>query len=136
MVGIRIIGMRADAEVRAVFIRFARWLRTERSFPTLLPVYLNPGPLVRGPEGELSVALFFAPDDRTQVPYISIATGDYEDMCRALGRDDAMASLIHSLCHELQHYDQWCTGRSQSERGVKAAASRLLYRYSAVTEHP
>jgi hypothetical protein len=136
MAGIQIVGGRADAEVRAAYVRFARWLRAERSFPTRLPVYLNPGPLVRSPAGFLVVGVFFGPYDRTQVPFISLATGDYRDLRRTLGRDDALASLLFTLCHELQHYDQWCTRRPQVERGVNAAARKLLHRYSAVTEHP
>ncbi len=121
---------------RSAYMRFAQWLRAERSFPTRLPVYLNPGPVVRSPEGVLVVGLFFVPYDKAEVPFISVATGDYRALRRAHGRDDALASLLFTLCHELQHYDQWCAGRPQVERGVNAAARRLLHRYSAVTEHP
>jgi hypothetical protein len=134
--GLRIRGQRGHPEVRAALIRFASWLRRHREFPKLLPVYLIAGDQVRTGEGELCSASFFAPDSKLDAPYARIATGDFPRLRRSRGRDSALAAYLHSLAHELVHYDQWLAGTAPTERGVVLQATRMVDRYAMDVRHP
>ena len=134
--GLRIRGQRGHPEVRAALIRFAGWLRRNREFPTILPVYLLAGDQVRTVEGDLGSASFFAPDSRLDAPYVRIATGDFPKLRRSRGQDSAIAAFLHSLAHELVHYDQWVAGSALTERGVVRKASRTVEQYARTTRHP
>ena len=134
--GLRIVGSRGPAEVRACFIRFARWLRTQYDFPIHVPVYLTKGEYLRTMHGEWVAASFFQPFSRNVEPYIRVSTGDYLTLRRERGRDHALGAFLHSLCHELVHYQQWLeTGRCW-ERGVAVRAGSIVRRYSFTTRSP
>jgi hypothetical protein len=134
--GIRVRGQRGHPEVRAAIIRFARWLREHRSFPTVLPVYLSSGEMVRTIEGELGSASFFAPYSKKDAPYVRIATGDYPETRRRRGRDNALAGYLASLAHELVHYDQWLNDEELHERGVRRQANRVVDQYAKAVDRP
>jgi hypothetical protein len=116
--------------------RFARWLRQEYNFPIRVPVYLNKHRSFVTIEGEEATASFFAPYDRTIEPYIRIATGDYEDLVVKYGKNDALASYICSLAHEIVHYQQWIADGSTSEEGVEEKADTILRRYAHTVDEP
>src|SRR2546421_6253232 len=80
--GLRIHGERGDPSVRDALIRYARWLRSNYSFPVRVPVYLKPGEQFMTAEGEIAVSSFFAPFDRGEEPYIRIATGDFSSLTK------------------------------------------------------
>lgn len=134
--GLRIRGHRAHREVRAALIRFARWLRCKYDFPIRVPVYLSPEKEIRTIHGNKVSASFFAPFDRNVEPYIRIATGDYEDLKRERGRDNALAAFITSLSHEIIHYRQWIDTGDVWERGVAVKSEGILGRYAADVDHP
>ena len=134
--GIRIRGHRGHPVVRGALIRFACWLRETHEFPIRVPVYLSPHERVRTVHGEWASASFFAPWDRNVEPYIRIATGDYPRLRSAGSRDDALASYITSLAHEVVHYHQWVATGEMHERGVARAAIGLLRRYEATVARP
>src|SRR5690242_13116859 len=134
--GLRIRGERGHPEVRDALIRYARWLRQNYDFPIRVPAYLLPHRALRPKSGGHAQAIFFAPFDRTQEPYIRIATGDYPEWKRKLGRDNALASWIVSLSHEVVHYRQWVETGETFERGVAAKANRMLDRYAKTVDHP
>jgi hypothetical protein len=99
-------------------------------------VYLLPGERVRTIHGDLVSASIFLPWERTEEPYIRIATGDYPALRRKRGRDNALASFLNSLSHEVIHYRQWIDTGDSTEHGVVAHASRLVDRYAATVDHP
>lgn len=134
--GIRIRGERGHPEVRAAFLRFAQWLRREYEFPVRVPVYLFPGAQIVTVHGDRVGASFFAPYDRHEEPRIRIATGDFEQLRKERGRDDALAVFLHSFAHELVHYQQWIEGKELSERGVVRRADGIVARYAMTREHP
>ena len=134
--GLRIRGARGNPEVRGALIRYAKWLRKNYEFPMRCPVYLFPSPTIITQDGEHASASFFGPYDRSVEPFIRIATGDYPDLLRIDGRDDALAAFIHSLSHEVVHYFQWCETGNATERGVDRKASKMLDRYALTTDHP
>src|SRR5262245_53381894 len=134
--GVRIRGARGHPEVRGALIRFARWLRREYEFPIRVPVYLFPSEHIITMHGDRVSASFFAPNDRTVEPFIRIATGDYGELRRARGRDNALAAFLHSFAHELVHYQQWVATGTVSERGVVRKAKSIVERYATSTDHP
>ncbi len=134
--GLRTCGARGNSTVRRALIRYSRWLRTEYEFPIRVPVYLFPSKFIVTQEGQRVSASFFGPYDRNVEPFIRIATGDYLELSRELGRDNALASFINSLNHELAHYWQWIeTGRTW-ESGISKITSAMLRKYEAVVRYP
>lgn len=134
--GLRIITRRGDPEVGAAILRFARWLRSEFEFPIRVPVYLSPRVRISTIDGEEVTASFFAPFDLTVEPYIRIATGDYSEERDERGRDNALASYLYSLAHEVLHYQQWIRGHDLSEDGVDEESVRIVERYAMTVDHP
>jgi hypothetical protein len=134
--GIRIRGARGHKDVRRALIRYARWLRADFEFPIRVPVYLYPHSFLVTGDGRECSACFFEPYDRQVEPYIRVATGDYPQLKRELGRDNALAAFIVSLSHEVVHYQQWTAGITVSERGVAARAVRMLRAYEQTTGRP
>jgi hypothetical protein len=132
--GLRIVGHRGNVEVRGAIIRFARWLRSQYDFPMRVPVYLRPEPILVNMYGQECSASFFAPWNRKVEPYIRIATGDYPQCKRRMGRDHALAGYLGSLAHEVIHYQQWLKANRLSEKGVERAARRIVERYALVVE--
>jgi hypothetical protein len=122
--------------VAAALIRFAKWLRANFEFPMRVPVYLHPTPTITTIHGDVASASFFAPFDRNVEPYIRIATGDYRELKRDRGRDNALASYIISLSHEIAHYRQWLATGDTWERGVVRQAVAMLRAYEKTVDHP
>src|ERR1700756_513228 len=112
--GLRVKGHKAHPEVRQSMIKFAKWLRTQFVFPIRVPVYLSPKTQIRS-NGILVSASFFAPDCKDVEPFIRIATGDYKSLKKKRGRNNALASVLCSLAHEVIHYQQWYSGAPLSE---------------------
>ena len=134
--GLRIRGARGHPEVRGAYVRYAKWLRKNYEFPIRCPVYLYPSDMLLTRDGKLASAIFFGPYDRNEEPNIRIATGDYPDLERADGRDNALASYIHSFSHEIVHYIQWCETGNATERGVERKADSMLRRYTLDVDRP
>ena len=79
---------------------------------------------------------YFAPWDRCEEPYIRIATGDYPAERRSRGRDNALASFLASMAHEVIHYRQWVETGDVWERGVVVRASNLVDKYALTVDRP
>ena len=134
--GVRIRGAKEHPEVRWAFIRFARWLRQEYEFPIRVPVYLYPSEKITTMHGDKVVASFFAPWDRSVEPYIRVATGDYVQLKKERGRDNALGACLNSFAHEFVHYQQWVSTGEIWERGVIRRAQGIVDRYAMTTDHP
>src|SRR5207247_7871475 len=102
--GSRIIVRRGHPAVRAALCRYASCLRAEIEFPVRVPVYLLPGKRVRTVDGQFASPSIFLPWSRGVEPYIRVATGDYDELRRAGGRDNALAAYLSSQSHEVVHY--------------------------------
>jgi hypothetical protein len=111
-------------------------LRSQVEFPIRLPVYLTAGERVRTVDGQLASASIFLPWSRKVEPYIRVATGDYNVLRRARGRDNALAAYLSSLSHEIVHYKQWVETGRVSERGVVTKARGLVEKYARTVDHP
>jgi hypothetical protein len=134
--GLRLHGSRGHVEVRNCIIRFAMWIRKVKSFPVRLNVYLSPRPFILASDGDHCVGLIRIPDNPVYFPYIRLATGDYEQRKSKLGRDNALASDLYTLCHEMIHYWQWIKTDRMWENGVYRQACYLVDKYARTTKHP
>jgi hypothetical protein len=134
--GIRIKSAKCDTEIRGAIIRFARWLRVQYEFPIRVPVYLYLTDHIITMHGEKVCASFFAPWSRKVEPYIRLATGDYRQLKKERGRDNALAALLHSFAHEVVHYQQWVATGEITERGVAIRARRMVGLYANTVDHP
>ena len=127
--GLVIRGQRGNPVARRALIRFARWARREFEFPIRVPVYLSNAQTVRFFNGERVSAKFIWGLSRREEPYISVATGDYPQLRRERGRYNALATTVHSLCHEILHYQQWWAREEMTERGIEVRATTIVKRY-------
>lgn len=129
-----------DPEVRRALMQFSKWLRSEYAFPLRVQVYVKGTPTIRAKDGDMVVGTFFEPISYFWEPYIRIATGDYHDLCQKNGKDNALASILTTLSHELTHYYQWINGISLTEKGLECQADRyasyIIREYSETCEHP
>ncbi len=129
-----------DAEVKRAFKEFAVWLRSRFRFPIRLVVYVKAAKRIKAYDGEMVCGTYFGPFDHTEEPYIRLAVGDYDDLCIALGQDNALATLLHGMAHEMTHYYQWLRDmeltEKQEERQAEYYASRIVDMYAETREHP
>ncbi len=129
-----------DTEVKKACIEFAKWLRNKYYFPVRIPVYFKASEYVKTQSGEFVSAKFFEPFDKMVEPYISIATGDIEEIERKYGKDDALAAVLCSLAHELTHYFQWINDvnltDNQAEKQARYYKKKIVDDYAMTREHP
>ena len=129
-----------DSDVKRACSEFAMWLRSEYYFPLRILVYVKGTRTVSTKDGENVVGSFFEPFSYCDEPYIKIATGDYGDLTRALGKDNALASILQTLAHELTHYYQWINNIHLTPIGRERQATRysnyIIDEYSTTREHP
>ena len=127
-------------EVRRALKEFTVWMRKKYSFPIRIPVYVKSSERIKARDGDIVCATFFEPDDKYVEPYIKIATGDYFELERTDGRDNALAAILGSLIHELAHYYQWinCINLTEvgRERQANAYTGIILGECAKTREHP
>lgn len=129
-----------DPEVKRALLEFGKWLRSEYVFPVRVTAYIKSTEYIKAMDGDLVSATFFGPFDKNEEPYIRLATGDYPAICSKRGKDNALASIIASLAHELTHYFQWLNDIKLTEIGIERQAKKyaifILNEYSETREHP
>ncbi|MEK4031395.1 hypothetical protein MKZ02_23320 [Pseudobacillus sp. FSL P4-0506] len=124
-------------EVRRACLEFGKWMRKEFDFPIRVVVYLKKDYQIKNiTTKELVSATFFAPYDKTQEPYIRIATGDYLELLEELGQDNALASILGSIAHEVGHYYQWVDNKDLDEDEAEDYGEYMLDLYAQTREHP
>ena len=105
-----------------------------------MPVYVKNKKTVLTKDGENVVGLFFEPFSYKDEPYIKIAVGDYETLEVKWGKDNALASILLTLAHEITHYYQWLNNiqitSSSRERQANRCAKYIIDEYSLTREHP
>lgn len=138
------IYIRADQGVNADLKNacrvFVQWMKQSFSFPLPVCIYLKNRVLLRTMDGDTAVGTFFEPPNYAQRPYIRVAVGDYEDLLAEDGRDNAIASILTVIAHEMTHYFQWVNGLQLTEIGYERQADRyakmILDEYAQTREHP
>lgn len=135
--GLTIRNKGGNPEVRIALERFATWVLANYDFPIPVPVYLYPSHYLITITGERVASSFFAPDDPDDTPYIRIATGDYPSLKKEIGRDNALASFINSMSHQIIYYRQWIrTGQFEDESSVARKAVKMLRQYEKTVDRP
>lgn len=58
------------------------------------------------------------------------------EMFEERGQDNALASILGSVAHELGHYYQWVDDKELDEEDAEDCSEELLEEYAATREHP
>ncbi len=127
-------------EVREACKTFAKWLRQNYDFPLRVNVYIKDSYHIKTMNGEKVYGTCFRPFDIKEEPYIKIAAGDYVSYKSEVGRDDALASILHCIAHELTHYFQHINCLELTYKGEEIQATRyannIVDLYSETRDHP
>ncbi len=129
-----------NSEVKNACKCFAEWLRSEYVFPLRVQVYIKDKIRIQTMDGDNVVGSFFEPFDYSVEPYIRIATGDYDDLKISIGRDNALATILVSIAHELTHYFQWINNLQLTSIGRERQATQyshfIVDEYATTRDHP
>ena len=129
-----------DPIVRQAILDFITWAKQSFAFPLRLVIYVKATDRIKAKDGDLVCGTLFRPDDYPVEPYIRLATGDYSALEKENGRDNALASILWSLAHEITHYYQYINRTDLSLRGEEIQASRtasmIIDQYAQTRDHP
>ena len=127
-------------EVKRACSAFAKWLRSEYYFPLRIVIYVKGTKVIYTKDGDKAVGSFFEPCLYYDEPYVRLATGDYTELLKKSGKDNALASILLSLAHELTHYYQWINNIPITPMGKERQATRyanyIIDEYSLTRDHP
>lgn len=127
-------------DVKCALKKFMKWIRNNYAFPIRLPIYVKCSEYVRTRDGDLVVGSFFEPNDYFVEPYIRMSTGDYIHLLKSYGRDDALASIIYTLSHEITHYYQWINRLNltifEREKQADYYGDYILHLYANYVDSP
>ena len=111
-----------------------------KGFPAVSPLIPPYPTFLKYPVSPHVVGSFFEPFSYLDEPYIRIAAGDYNELANHLGKDNALASILLSLAHELTHYYQWINNIQLTPVGREWQAARyanyIIDEYASTREHP
>lgn len=129
-----------DSEVKRSIKECIEWLRLMYDFPKRVNIYVKSAVRIKAKNGEKVCGTFFRPADRNREPYIRIATGDYPKLLSNRGKDNALASILYSVLHELSHYFQWLNDLDLTfigeERQATNYAKTMIREYAQTRDHP
>ena len=129
-----------DSEVKRAIKECACWLRSKHRFPKRVCIYVKSERRIIATNGEKVCGTFWRPADRDKEPYIRLATGDYSELLKQIGKDNALASILISMLHELTHYFQWLNDVELTligeERQATNYSRKLIAEYAETREHP
>ncbi len=129
------------SEVRRACKEYAKFLRREYYFPLRVTIYIKQTPKIKAMDGEMVYGTFWCMDDDFTVePYIRVAVGDYEELCKKWGQDSALTAYLMTMGHELTHYFQWINGIELTPIGMERQATKyarwVLDDYAETRERP
>ena len=129
-----------NEEVRLACKEFIAWAKAEYRFPLPLRIYLRNQAKLRTMDGSFATGTFFEPSCYGKSSYIRIAVGDYEELASEIGRDNALATILSDVAHELTHYFQWVNNLHLTDRGRERQAGQyarfIMSEYAQTREHP
>ena len=121
------IDRNVDPEVKYALKIFISWVRSEYSFPIRIPIYVKDTRRIKAKDGEMVCGTFWMPYDSMKGAYIRIATGDYHEMCKKIGKYDAILNILLCIAHELTHYYQWLNDLQLTDIGRERQATTYSY---------
>lgn len=100
---------KVQPELKVMCKELAKYLRSRYCFPLRVTVHIKKDYRILADDGDLVTGLFLYNEnyDYSINPDILIATGDYEDLIKRWGHEDAMRNILETIAHELSHYYQW-----------------------------
>lgn len=113
-------------EIKQSIYILGKWMRRRFEFPIRVVVYLKEEKGIISSTGEEVSATFFAPYQKSEEPYIKIATGDYEEMVRTCDEGFAIYPYLVSMAHEIVHYQQWLDDRPFDEEEAERESERIV----------
>lgn len=125
-----------DPEVRRACIAFLRWLRKEYIFPRRIIISISDTEQVFSNDGNGMSSVFWGPFDKRKAPKIQVAAGDYYQLLESRGKDNALASILHSIAFQLGCYFQWVQDLPASRRQAQYYAREILLDYADTRDHP
>ena len=129
-----------DPNVKRACKEFVSWLRSKYEFPMRIRMYVKDKKQIRAQDGSMVYGTCFLPYDRSEEPYIRIAAGYYQEQAEKRGIDNALASILWNIAHELSHYFQWLNNLELTpmgeERQATNYANRILDEYAETRDHP
>ena len=94
-----------DSEVRRACKEFAVFLRREYFFPIRVVIYVKARERIIAMDGDKCCGIFWCmPDDYTIEPYIRLAAGDYEKLCKKCVNSCAIHSSIFVSAPSFPHF--------------------------------
>ena len=117
------IDREVDPQLRLACLDFCKWLRREYLFPVRVRVSIKRDRRIRAKDGERVCGTFWWPYDSCEEPYVRIAAGDFAELCRKWGEEEAVREILLCIAHELTHYYQWLNDLKLTERGEERQAS-------------
>lgn len=106
------------------------WLSKNYDFP--LPVDIN----ITGAKFvynsitvEKVLGTFYAPFDKEERSRIKISTGDFAQLMKLYGKEDAIFYILETISHEIQHYYQWVDDLDFDEEDAEYGATELTTEY-------
>lgn len=129
-----------DNDLKTACVQFTEWLKQEYFFPIPICIYLKNETILKAMDGGTAVGTFFEPPSFVASPNMRIAVGDYDELVVSDGRDNAIATILTVIAHEMTHYFQWINGIHLPGIILEWQASRysrlILSEYSETRDHP
>jgi hypothetical protein len=129
-----------DGEVKRAINECVSWMRENYEFPKRINLYVKSARRIKAMNGENVCGTFFRPADRNEEPYIRMSTGDYPELLEKRGKDNALASILITMFHELSHYYQWLNDLNLTligeERQATIYEQKRISDYAETRDHP
>lgn len=92
--------------IASEIINFLIWFENNYDLPKKVQVTLTGAKFIVNMKGEKVFASCFLPDNPNESILLKISTGDFIDLIKEAGKDQAVYTTLHTVLHEFQHYFQ------------------------------
>ncbi|MFJ3330680.1 hypothetical protein [Enterococcus sp. NPDC086594] len=111
-------------------INYIEWLSKNYEFPLQVDINITGAKFVYNSiTVEKVIGTFYAPFDKAERSRIKISTGDFAQLMKLHGKDDAIFYILETISHEIQHYYQWVDDLDFDEEDAEYGATELTTEY-------
>ena len=119
---------------------FSLYLKSCYQFPIRVNIHIKNKNYIQAFDGEHVSATCFTPFDIYKEPFIRISAGDFDKLKMQWGKNNALASILHSIAHEITHYYQWINSldmdTTKSEWQASYYATIIIRKYAETRDEP
>lgn len=109
---------------------FIKWVEYNYDFPRPLSFNITGAKyIINSVTGEKVIGSCYLPYSKSEHARINISTGDFFEIVKVKSKDQAVYSVLHTICHEIQHYYQWVDNLSLDEEEAELGANDLTCDY-------